>query len=164
MHSKLTSILSVIIFFLCLAPIDTLAAGFQNEPNGFRGIKWGTNIKTLKDMKYLINYEDVIDMYSRDKDKLFFGKAKIGSIHYIFYKDKFFAVRIHTDGAKEFEVFKKAIFKQYGEGQHPERIGNLERWIWYGKITDMVLEYNLSNEETIFHMWSVEIEEEIEKE
>ena len=61
------------------------AKGFQNEPNGFRGIKWGTDIKTLKDMKYLINYEDVIDMYSRDKDKLFFGKAKIGSIHYIFY-------------------------------------------------------------------------------
>ena len=140
------------------------AKGFQNEPNGFRGIKWGTDIKTLKDMKYLINYEDVIDMYSRDKDKLFFGKAKIGSIHYIFYKDKFFAVRIHTDGAKEFEAFRDAIFKEYGEGQHPERVGNLERWIWYGKITDMVLEYNLSNKETIFHMYSVKMQEEIEKE
>jgi len=138
-----------------------------SEPGGFRGIKWGTDIKTLKDMKYLVSippYKEGYTIYSRDKDKLFFGKARVESIWYIFRYGKFCAIEIRADGTKEFEAFRDAIFKEYGEGQHQERIGNLERWIWYGKITDMVVEYNLSNKETIFHMYSVKMQEEIEKE
>ena len=127
-------------------------------------------------MVTLLRSRDQADTWSTRKNDIGLGEidqalnitrwrsCKQRSIHYIFYKDKFFAVRIHTDGAKEFEAFRDAIFKEYGEGQHPERVGNLERWIWYGKITDMVLEYNLSNKETIFHMWSVKMEEEILKE
>ena len=162
MEIKKIWLIGLTILIIGLSSSLGFAKGFQNEPDGFRGIKWGTDIKTIPGMKYLITYEN-LSIYSRDKDKLFFGNAKVGAIEYIFYKDKFSAVRIHTDGAKEFKTFRDAIFKEYGEGQHPERAG-MEKWIWFGKMTDMVLEYNLSNKETIFHMWSVEMEEEIEKE
>ena len=162
MEIKKIWLIGLTILIIGLSSSLGFAKGFQNEPDGFYGIKWGTDIKTIPGMKYLITYEN-LSIYSRDKDKLFFGNAKVGAIEYIFYKDKFSAVRIHTDGAKEFKTFRDAIFKEYGEGQHPERAG-MEKWIWFGKMTDMVLEYNLSNKETIFHMWSVKMEKEIEKE
>ena len=147
--------LAVLTIGLWSNPI--FAKGFKNEPSGFRGIKWGTDIKTLKDMKYLISYENDLSVYSRDKDKLLFGKARVESIWYVFHKGKFSTIEIRIDGAKEFKAFKKAIFKEYGEGKHPERAGT-ETWHWRGKITNIVLEYNLSNKETIFHMWGVEME------
>jgi hypothetical protein len=45
-----TKILMAALFVLI--PLSVNA--FKNEPDGFRGIKWGTNIKDLKDMKLVI--------------------------------------------------------------------------------------------------------------
>ena len=42
--------ISLLPFFVFQAFFNFTALAFQNEPDGFRGIKWGTNISELPDM------------------------------------------------------------------------------------------------------------------
>ena len=56
---------------------------FQNEPDGFRGIKWGTKIETLKNMTKQ-GKEQTFALYERDNDKLQTGNVELKVLYYIF--------------------------------------------------------------------------------
>ena len=74
-------ILIVLVIFAC--PKHTVFA-FQNEPDGFRGIKWETDIKYLPDM---VLDEDGGDSkpYQRNGDTLNIGDAAVESCSYIYF-------------------------------------------------------------------------------
>ena len=62
--------------------ITGIGFAFQNEPDGFRGLKWGD--APTEDMKFLgqIIYEG--NLYHREGDKLNIGSAKLDNISYWF--------------------------------------------------------------------------------
>src|SRR3990170_3555444 len=76
---------------LLLLPISSFA--FDKEPDGFRDIKWGTDIETLKDMKFKGDYESS-KIYTRENDRLRVGVAEVDSVEYFFWKGKFHEVDI----------------------------------------------------------------------
>ena len=119
--------------------ITTPAFAFQNEPDGFRGIKWGTNISELPDMGLV---EDAGDLkyYSRLYDSMKIGDTRVDRIIYGFYKDRFYRVEISFSEFSNFTRLKATFLDQYGSGYKPYSL--LEDYWWDGSTVSIVMDYN----------------------
>jgi len=120
---------------------SALAFNPGSEPDGFRGIKWGTDITTLRDMEYLWTADSGVKVYKRKGDVLKIGGANVANIQYEFWKGKFFRVYITTDGLKNWHDLKEACFDKFGEAYNPNNYK--ESYYWgLGKITRMSIGYD----------------------
>lgn len=115
------------------------AYAFQNEPDGFRGIKWGTNISELSKMK-LIDDDGNAKCYARKNDKMRIGDANLDAIMYGFYKNRFSAVGVMYHSSSNFSAIKETLLQQYGEARHPN--GFMEEYFWYGSRVNVFLKFN----------------------
>lgn len=103
---------------------------FLDYKDGFRGVKFGANVKDFKNLEV---YRDrgPVKVYRKTDEDLNIGTASVTNIIYIFVHDKFFAVAIHADarnGANLLKVFQAA----FGAGAHPE--GGPSQYFWTGKV------------------------------
>jgi hypothetical protein len=132
-----------------------------SEPDGFRGIKWGTNISALKDIEMIeqdkSSKSDLV-WYIRRDDPLAIGKAKLENIFYLFWMGKFESVWIDFKGDENFETLKKELFERFGKVLESEELlrktdkgGSRERsttrqagefYGWWGRVTEMALSYS----------------------
>ncbi len=100
--------------------------GFQNEPEGFRGLKWGD--PPGEDMELV--EESVLlgkRKYIRPSDKLFLGNVELDYIFYIFYFDSFVLVELRFSGKNNYELAKEICRKRFGK----ERISESYRLKWF---------------------------------
>jgi len=115
-----------------------------SEPDGFRGIKWGTEISTLKDMVFVMAIDKDVKRYERKRDELKMGKAKLDYIQYEFRKGKFYLVEIGFQGIENLNNLKETMFEIYGKGrsmsEKTERMS--ESYFWEGEKTDMIMVYD----------------------
>jgi hypothetical protein len=124
--------------------LSVLVLAYQNEPDDFRGIKWGTSVEGLSDMALILDGGD-LKAYARNRDKMMIADAKIDSLHYIFYKDQFYCVRIEFADISNFIKIRDEFVKMYGE---PERRQHYERhFYWRGDIASITLDYDESADE-----------------
>lgn len=133
----------------------------NSEPDGFRGIKWGTDIKTLSDMEY-IEIQPMyggIKVYKRKNDILKIGDAELEEIKYCFWRDKFFKVFILTIGYFNFLNLKSAVFEKFGEFEEE----NDEEYFWFGETAWVSLTYSKKDELGMLSMSSEKIFREMEK-
>ena len=129
--------------FIVLIAIVTLVLTFYGvvfaEADGFRGIKWGTELSKLSnEMSYIKTDPEGIKIYSKKDDKLIIGKAVVVSIEYHFWDDKFCGVLIRSKGNSNFYFLKEAAVEQFGEGRR--LLPKYENYIWIGKVTQITLE------------------------
>jgi len=110
---------------------------FQNEPEGFRGIRWGTKITRLPGME-LVRVEGDEKYYVRPEDKLKIGKAVIESITYGFYRDDFFKVTIRVKGLMNYLDLKQTFVEVYGDG---ENVFGKDFYAWSGKQVLVTIEF-----------------------
>jgi hypothetical protein len=115
------------------------AFAFQNEPDGFRGIKWGTDIKKLPDMVFLERDGD-IKTYYRKFDKLKIQDVYVDEIVYCFYRNQFCAVQISFDSFSNFTRLKSILFGQHGQSDQANP--PLGKYSWFGRNVEIDLEYN----------------------
>ena len=119
-------------------------AGYKpgSEPDGFRGIKWGTDISTLSDMEYLETDPSFggTKRYTRKNESLHLGGAKLKIIKYGFWRGKFCNVYVITEGYINWTGLKETVFEKFGSGYQDNEY--IEYYIWGGDITGMSLEYN----------------------
>jgi hypothetical protein len=112
---------------------------YKNEPNGFRGIKWGTDVTSLRDMVLLKDLGE-IRTYSKTKDALTVGDANAESIKYSFLDGKFYQVEISIYGTENIGAFKKRLIVLFGEPKLSQRtIANtdFEVYTWKGDSTEI---------------------------
>lgn len=135
---------------------------YAEDPNrwdGFRDLKWGTNIKDANDPNMVLisgsSGNDEIQVYRRSNDKLSFGDAKLTAILYSFYKDRLCLVMIKAKEEENYTALKAAVFAYYGKGNRQESKSiNIKNWEWasdFGNCTEdvrMTLKYDLFNAET----------------
>ena len=112
--------------------------GMENEPEGFAGIDWGTDIDTLKDMK-LVQEKGEISRYLRLNDKESTRKAEARRADYFFYKDRLAAVRIPFNGITTFNDLKLALTEEHGEAQYQNDL--LNKFVWKGEYVVIVFKY-----------------------
>jgi len=117
---------------------------FQDEPEGFRGLKWGD--PPGEDMIYVSTHDDII-WHKRKNDELQIGKAKLHTLRYGFYKNQFMKVAITTkekeDSLKQdYDFLKEIVELKFGYGkQRKDELGYF--YEWPGEVTTIILHKNL---------------------
>jgi len=141
--------LGMLLFWLVFICLDDsiYAKGFKpgTEPDNFRGIKWGTNIHSLPEMKFLVETEEGVKFYERENDKLMVGDASLSYLRYVFYKDRFCGTNIEFQGWSNFDKIKQIAFSTYGEGEKLNE--SIEAFRWLGTNVLVNLEYSETTEE-----------------
>lgn len=113
----------IFIFFF-----STNSIAFQNEPDGFRGIRWGTQASTIKGL------QNKNTTYSADDDT--YTKKKITL-------------------QNNCNFIKKWFFQKYGEPNQMSWANFfLERYEWSGKNTNIWLVYMRDQEFTSLTIFS----------
>jgi len=137
-------ILFCLIVLSFLNPIEVFGQKFRpnSEPDGFRGIKWGTNISTLEDMEYLYTDQSYggIKLYKRKGDVLKIGGAQIEKIFYEFWNGQLCSVRILTFDYTNWAGLREACFEKFGKPFQPNKYINT--YAWGGIKTEILLEYD----------------------
>jgi hypothetical protein len=174
---KILAIIFGIILIGCIA--STRPSKPRPDPEGFRDIKWGTEISTLKDMEEVeqdkSSGRDLV-WYRRKGDTLAIGGAKLESIFYSFWMGEFESVWIDFEGEANFQALKKEFFERFGKAR--ESAGNMDKaerralrqrspterpgpfYAWFGENTEIWLSYSKDRHKGTFTMNSRKISEE----
>ena len=112
---------------------------FQNEPNDFRGIEWGTDYHELKGLTKVTS-QSSLDYYTKKDEEMTIGDASLKMVVYIFYQNKLCGVILDFKPSPNFQIIKTALFDQYGEGYQANRYD--EKYRWSGTNVDITLEYD----------------------
>ena len=122
---------------------------FQNEPAGFRGIQWGTEISTLEHMVLVKEKPDNpiqqgLKMYYKKSEVMTKGRATLNQVGYVFFKDKFISAQISTEGSSNWLGLKDDAFEIFGKGEQPDQ--SFEQYFWFGNKSNIKLNYNKETE------------------
>ena len=131
--------------FIILLLLTSCASGgttFKNEPDGFRGLLWGMNVKDARDLNY-VNTDPRyggIKMYTRAGDAMTIGSAKIEKIVYQFWRDRLCSVTIAVHGLDNWSGLQSATFDQFGPGSQTGL--EPESYSWTGAKTSIMIQYD----------------------
>lgn len=162
---KLLIFVGILLVVLILPSLSSSVYAFHNEPDGFQGIKWGTNIKELTDM---VLDEDGGDskLYRRQGDAVTIGTAVLKSCSYIFYRDMFYGVFIEFTSSSNAHAIKENLLQAHGEGL-PLRPGkSIETYQWSGSLVNILYEFSRASGKgtvTYFYKPIDQVKEENEK-
>jgi hypothetical protein len=89
---------------------------FQNEPAGFRGIKWGEGFSVHgTEMTLLRQVKGGATWYTRKAQKMFFGDARLSQLIYGYKSDRFLIVHMETSGVRNRIALTKEFLSRFGE-------------------------------------------------
>lgn len=112
------------------------------EPEGFGGIKWGTEKKKARGLKFL--RDDSLDgkIYRKKKDNLRPWGVPFETLEYHFWDKKFSQVTGKVRGETNWELLKKAMFGKFGHGYMDKSIllDGVEGYNWKGSDTNISIE------------------------
>lgn len=112
---------------------------FRNEPDGFRGIKWGANVKDIPAMAFVSEERDIEDIsyvktYKRKNDELYVDSVNVKSIRYDFVlinrEYRFGAVFISFEGESNFKKIKEMLGYKHGKGNQLYNDLKECHWSW----------------------------------
>lgn len=115
---------------------------FQNEPEGFRGLKWGK--EPTPAMKFMTKQDDWMSLYEISSDKLELGDAQLSMIIYQFYTPSntrvkwFLGVGLYYKDKENFDIMKTICKVKFGE---PTKTGLYELH-WYSLASMVTLTYD----------------------
>jgi hypothetical protein len=151
-NGTLSLLIAIFLIGCSLPPVRSSKP--HPDRDGFKNIRWGTDIMTLKDMEKVDlgnpSNKDVA-WYSKKEDVLSIGKAKIQGIFYSFWMGSFESVWIDFEGDENVEPIKEELSKVYGKlhetgevndkgGRHIEQADQI--YTWNGENTEVFLFYS----------------------
>lgn len=102
-------------FVLAILIVLTLSPGvfaFQNEPDGFRGLKWGDPPR--EDMvEFYADRNEVT--YMLPEDKMFLGDVPLYLVAYVFYGNRFGLAGLSFNGEKYYDKIETICRQRFGE-------------------------------------------------
>jgi len=124
---RMRSLLWFLIATILVFSLVDIGLTFENEPEGFRGMKWGDC--PTPDMEIFPAGEDLPILYTRPGDKLALGDATFIRIVYAFHRvsynrREFFSVSLHFAGKENLDLIKTICKQRFGEPykERPSRI------------------------------------------
>ena len=151
------SLLVVLLFIFALASI---AQAFQNEPDGFRGLKWGD--PPTEDMVYLGDISYAQNIYHRKGDKLGIGSATLNEIRYKFnfYSYQFHEVFANFTSETDYKILKIIFEGRYGKPTYIREGKDSYFLQWIGDKAEIRLYYDSKEYYGWFFISSKKIREE----
>lgn len=126
-----------ILLIGALLLLGPTASAFQNEPDGFHGIKWGTPFSAnAREMTLKEKVKDET-YYTRRSDQLSLAGAKVSEIAYGYWNDRLTGVIVEVSGAENKSALIDAFRRQYGPGTQPKEF--VDEYRWRGDITNINL-------------------------
>jgi len=122
----------VSLIFIGFMSISAHANGqtFKNEPDGFRGIKWGDSIDKFKDnLTSQLRHKDGSVSYEIYNDNMKIGTAKLRAVTYFFFDKTFIGSRILITRDQK-DKLTAALKNKFGK---PSAVDNREIYVWGGK-------------------------------
>jgi len=147
--------------FLCMLLLDACA---RSLPNGFRNMKWGSDISAFSDLVYDSTDPSYggIKFYTKKSDSLQIGSATAEQILYGFWRNKLCSVKVIVKDNSNWAGLRSAALEKYGQGSNPYS----DSFYWSDDKTVITLNYNLIQEIGTLSLSSREIskqQEEYEK-
>jgi hypothetical protein len=128
---------------LVLAAIMVVAYLFlsssKKEPADFRGMKWGSNIRELQDMKLLAEEGD-LKFFERTSDLTKIGDADVDKVVYGFYKDRFYNVMIYYRSSSNFSKIQEMFSREFGRPFQPNE--SEKKLFWNGEQVNLLLNFD----------------------
>jgi len=136
---------------IILAVVINTAFAFQNEPDGFRDLKWGD--PPTGDMRYQLSIQGD-KIYNRADDKMQLGNVKLTTINYFFYQGRFYVVDLWFDGKENYDLVKTLCRGMFGETTSEE---GLYKFTWGGEKACVFLSWNPVKKEGYLDLGSSDI-------
>ena len=144
--SKWSIILALVIVIFGCTQKSTSTFKPNSEPDGFGGIKWGTEFSEVKsdmvESRSIANPTEpdvkIKIYYTRRGDNLKMGEAQLDKIEYGFWKGKFAEGYITSTGPENFNQLKKFLFEKYGTVDKSTQ----GLYSWNGPVTRIALRYD----------------------
>jgi hypothetical protein len=127
------------LIFILVLVFTQPARPFQNEPNDFRGIEWGTDYHEIKGLTK-VTTRSPLDYYTKKDEDMTIGDARLKMVVYIFYENKLCGVILDFKSSPNFQIIKTELFDRYGEGYQANRYD--EKYRWSGTNVNITLEYD----------------------
>ncbi|HEY5813036.1 MAG TPA: hypothetical protein VIT23_10350, partial [Terrimicrobiaceae bacterium] len=119
---------------------------YLDSLNGFRGIKFGTAFSEFKDMTVDQDHGK-LKLYTKKDEDLVLGLAKLGTIVYHFFDDKFYGVSVHTSDSANTQTLVAIAGTGFGQGAKLDK----HNTIWQGETAWAQLSQNdRTGEGTLF--------------
>ena len=116
-----------------------VVSGSQKESADFRGIKWGSNIADLPNMKLLAE-DGALKFYEKGDDRKEIGPVEVDKIVYGFYKDRFYTVMIYYHSPVNFNRIRDTLSESYGK---PFQASESEKKLfWNGEQVNLSLNFD----------------------
>lgn len=147
----------IVAIFVLTLPTGGLAFfKYPSEPEGFRGVYWGTPFGSVAGLTETRRIENKnIVYYAREGDRMEVGSVPVESIEYGFYGERFFAVTIKTKDYKTFSMLKVSCTNMFGIGTviNP----NSDLYVWAGMVAIVRLRYDRDKTGGVLTMTSTEM-------
>ncbi len=115
------------------------------EPDGFRGLKWQTDIATLDPLHTMkvIEIMGPFAYYKKKKEDQQLVTVKLDDVIYEFWNGKFSGVIIKVRGNNQCQVLKDYVFARFGPGQRSKALEqmNAQDFYYNGIRTRMYLRF-----------------------
>ena len=135
------------ILVLCFIGVLSIVNALEVE--GFKNLKWNDSSSKLVGKKLGYNTAHDIKVknlsYNVKKEKLLIGDAKISSISYSFFDDRFYSAYVTYKGYSNFTILEKVLEAKYGESYRPNPY--LDEYKWGADGKSISLSYNDITEE-----------------
>lgn len=121
-----------------------VAGGFKNEPDGFRGIKWGQKKSEVAGLSKAQQYTDgkgklLFTVHTIQNDNLQLGGTNLSELYYYFDANGTFTkVRANVASAGSFNTLLASLFDRYGEPT-VGKSANDSIHVWMGAQTKVAL-------------------------
>jgi hypothetical protein len=127
------------LIFILVLVLAQPATAFQNEPNDFRGIEWGTEYDELTGFMK-VTTQNRLDYYTKIDEEMSIGDAPLERVVYVFYHKKFCGAVLNFKSSPNFQTVRTTLFDLYGEGGQSEI--NEGRYRWSLMDVTITLEYD----------------------
>jgi len=168
MKIRSSLICGILVTFLFTFQNKVIA--FQNEPDGFKGIKWGTKVEVIDGLSFFEKGENVT-FYRRLSEKKKIDTIALSDLLYGFTNDRFSDVFLiiapKADKVKErlqasdnFESLKDILFQKHGtpKNKHladPLKGERFDNYKWIGSNVCISLNFDLPSKVTILKYWYI---------
>ena len=133
----------VVLVVLMMVLLTGAALAFENEPEGFRGLKWGD-----PPMEEMIVYDayPLVNCYTLPDESLYLGNVKLNLIEYQFFSSPegeiFWGIGLYFRGEDNYDLMEIFCKDEFGE----ETLKTWDGLNWYSQETMVILSYDLTEE------------------
>ncbi len=129
----------VVVLAAAMAIAYMFLPGTKKEPADFRGMKWGSDIRELPDMK-LVAEDGNLKFFQKPNDPMKVGDADVDKVIYGFYKGRFYNVMIYYRSPSNFARLQEMYSSEFGK---PFQANESEKKLfWEGEQVNLLLNFD----------------------